>query len=93
MSPKPEDELIQWTTVAPGEVTISVSQDAEDKKVLAKRYHDVTAGLRTMRFALEALRAGYKFDDEGREAKLKSLERAIVAIEKEAPLLQKLFLA
>jgi hypothetical protein len=68
-----------------------VKEDSESKKRLALRGHDVTAALRTLRFALEALQSGYRFEDDKAQAKLETLSKALGVLEAEAPLLQKLF--
>ena len=68
-----------------------VKQDKDSKRALAKRSHDVTSALRTLRFALEALQAGYRFDDEMGPAKIQSMEKAITALERESQWLYEIF--
>ena len=69
---------------------VALKSDAESRKVLGKRVHDVVSSTRTLRFVLEALQSGYKFDDAQRDAKLASLERAVTTMEREGKLLEKL---
>ncbi len=92
MSVRKKDDQICMEQLALGELKITIKQDAQAKSALAKRSHDVTGALRSLRFALEALQDGYKFDDEMREAKLASVSRALANLEKEAEWLQVLFL-
>jgi hypothetical protein len=87
--------LEQWKEdVGKSESTLKifcVKQDKDSKRALAKRSHDVTSALRTLRFALEALQDGYRFDDEMGPAKIQSMEKAINALERESELLCELF--
>ncbi len=93
MSILKKDEVLSIEQVAPGELKVSVKRDEESKHLLARRSHDITGALRALRFALEALQSGYKFDDEKRDAKLASMDRALATLEKESEYLKLLFLA
>ncbi len=64
-----------------------MSERPPDSRDNLRRRHDVTAALRTLRFAVEALQQGYRFDDEAGPAKLVALEKAVAALEREAPTL------
>jgi hypothetical protein len=68
-----------------------VMQDKEAKRALAKRAHDVTSALRTLRFALEALQSGYRFDDDLGSRKIESIEKALRTLERESGWLYHLF--
>lgn len=66
---------------------ISIKSDDEGLRAVAKRAHDVTAGLRTLRFAVDSLKEGYRFDDNMAAAKIKAMEKAIEHLERETQLL------
>jgi hypothetical protein len=83
---------LKFQRVKPGEWLISVSQEPDVRKIMAKRHHDLIGSLRTLKFAVEALRRGYRFDDESGEAKLVAMERAVLHLEREGAVLEKLFL-
>lgn len=57
---------------------------------LAKRRHDLSNAVRVLRYALESIQEGYKFDDDKAQAKIASLDRAISCLEREMPELEKL---
>ena len=66
---------------------IAVKSDDEALRLVAKRAHDVTGGLRTLRFAVDSLKDGYRFDDNMAAAKIKAMEKAIENLERETALL------
>ena len=70
----------------------SLRNDAEAKKELAKKQHDVTSALRSLRFAVEALQKGYRFNDDMAAMKIASMDKAITNLEKEATLLEELLM-
>lgn len=73
--------------------TLSLRADEEGMRALGKRAHDVTAGLRTLSFAVESLRDGYRFDDNLADAKIVAMEKAVANLERECALLEKLLKA
>jgi len=100
MSQAPDDlvEITPWPSGKPAVAAedtalklVRVKADAASKRLVAKRAHDVTSALRTLRFALESLQSGYRFDDEGAAAKLASMERALGALDRESQLLHQVF--
>lgn len=70
---------------------VLLKQDPESKKVLAKRIHDLTAALRTLRFVFEALESGYRFDDDKAADKIKSVGRAVSNLERETELINRVY--
>lgn len=94
------EEIIQFLgEAAPDKVdqgqtlrVFSVKSDDAARKALSKKAHDVISGVRSLKFAVEAIQKGYRFDDQMAQAKIASMERAIQNLEKEAPLLQQLFM-
>ena len=77
-----------WPSAKSGK--IAIRNDAESLRALAKRAHDVTAGLRTLRFAIDSLKEGYRFDDAIAPAKIGAMEKAITHLEKESALLSQI---
>jgi isoaspartyl peptidase/L-asparaginase-like protein (Ntn-hydrolase superfamily) len=52
---------------------------------LARRRHDITGAVRTLRAALDALKEGDRFEGEMGTAKLNAVEKAVKVLEREAP--------
>lgn len=75
----------EWTKAKTGRIAIKA--DDEALRIVAKRAHDVTSGLRTLRFAIDSLKDGYRFDDNMAGAKIKAMEKAIEHLERETELL------
>lgn len=78
----------QWSKAKTGR--IAIKSDDEALRIVAKRSHDVTAGLRTLRFAIDSLKEGYRFDDNMAAAKIKAMEKAIEHLERETQLLSQI---
>lgn len=74
-----------WTGAVSGR--IALRKETEAQQILGRRSHDVTAGLRTLRFAIDSLKDGYRFDDKMAEAKITAMEKAITNLERETALL------
>lgn len=79
-SPPPD-----WNKTKTGRIYIK--SDDEALRGVAKRAHDVTSGLRTLRFAIDSIKEGYRFDDNMAAAKIKAMEKAIENLERETVLL------
>lgn len=91
-SSKPNTGPIKLQRIKPGEWSVIIDQDPASRPIMAKKHHDLVGSLRTLRFAVEALRRGYRFDDESGEAKITAMEKAVLFLERESSLLEKLFL-
>jgi len=70
---------------------IWVKQDPQAKRQLAVRAHDVTSALRALRFTVDALKAGYRFEDDKAPAKIATLDKAVQTLERESSLLFRLY--
>lgn len=66
---------------------LALKTDPEGLKEIGKSAHDITAGLRTLQFAVESIAKGYRFDDSLADAKIKAMERAVSQLNKETELL------
>ncbi len=62
------------------------AQEPLAAKARSKRRHDLAGALRTLRFTLEGLQRGYRYDDKDAVAKIEALAKALVVIEKEVSL-------
>ncbi len=70
---------------------VALRTEGAEGRLLARRRHDVASATRTIRFVLEALKGGYRFDDAMADAKLQAFEKALSALDVEADFLQRLF--
>ena len=59
--------------------------ESDFQKQLAKRRHDVKGAVRTLNFAIDAIRNGYRFDDERSEAKIDAITKAIKVLQRQTP--------
>ena len=74
-------------------ISLSLRTDDEGRKDIAKRSHDITAGLRTIRFAIDSIRDGYRFEDNLAAAKISAMEKAIANLEREVKVLSDVYQA
>lgn len=58
--------------------------ELDGRRAQAKRAHDVTSALRTLRFLTENLEAGYRFDDAAAAGKIAAVRRAVAVLERES---------
>lgn len=58
----------------------------ENDAARSKRRHDLLGAIRTLKYTLEGLRKGYRYDDANAEAKIEALAKAIGIIERETAL-------
>jgi hypothetical protein len=72
---------------AEGKAVSILAAPVESRKIMAKRRHDLKAALRTLGFTVEALKAGYTFQDEAAAAKVEAIAKAVQVLEREATLL------
>lgn len=82
------DADMQISKKESGEKLLVPAADAKDR--LGKRAHDLISAVRVVRFAVEALEAGQKFDGKDGESKIKSIARAASTLEKELPWIETL---
>lgn len=68
---------------------VAFPTDQGTKKLLSKRRHDLKAALRTLGFAVQALEAGYRFDDTKAAAKIEAIAKAVQVLERESEFLTK----
>lgn len=66
---------------------VIANDDETSTKDLARRRHDVQGALRTLQLMLQSVQGGYRFDDDGAEAKIDATARAVQTLKKEASLL------
>jgi hypothetical protein len=63
---------------------IVMKTEPEDSAKQNRRRHDIAAALRTLSLTVEALKDGYQFDDELSDAKIRAIEKAVSALERES---------
>jgi hypothetical protein len=93
-NPKAGDD-IQVSPLAPElpqtmSYRIDICQDVEARQRLAFRAHDLTSALRALNFAVDALKKGYRFEDEKAAAKIAVLEKAVQTLSEETALVLRL---
>ncbi len=77
------DKLFSQSKSKNESVTV-ISLTEDNAKELSKRHHDVKAALRTIGFAFDAIKSGYKYDDDKAEAKITAVSKAIAVLEMDA---------
>lgn len=70
---------------------VGIKADEGSRKAIAKRAHDVTSALRSLRFLADALGEGYRFDDAAAADKIVYVQKAVSVLEREEKLLRNLF--
>ena len=70
---------------------VRLRTDAESKKKLAKRIHDLNGAVSSMRMAVDSFKKGYRLDDSAAQKKIDYLDASVKVIEQEAELLKTLF--
>lgn len=69
---------------------LRLSGDTESRQKIAKRMHDITSAVRSLRFMHDSLKEGYRFDDESAGDKITYIGRSVAVLEREERLLRSL---
>ncbi len=63
---------------------VRVKVDEDSKKAVSRRKHNLKGSLRTLHQALEAIKSGYRFDDDRATIKIAAMEKALSVLESES---------
>ena len=70
---------------------VEFEDSPEAQKTIAKKFHDISNAIQSLRFAVDAVKDGYRFDDSAAEKKIAVIEESVRTLESEMAILKQLY--